>query len=224
MTGRYRGEEGRVERLNYVRWSGLALMVGGLMAGTFLIISPYGAIAGSAAVLTPAWTVAHNLHFFGGLFLVAGSFALFMVQRQRIGSAGLVAYVVWLTGLAMFVGTGMITAYMFPFMATHAPHLVALDGPLFVPTPMPILPLSTVTLGAGAALFAVVSYRANILPRGASVLAVAGALLAFLPPAPGGPFPHFVLVAGGALAGLAQMWWGYALWRGVPASEQGSAV
>ena len=52
--------------------------------------------------------------------------------RERLGELGVCRDLsLSFIGNAMFLGTGMITAFIWPMLAVHAPATVELGGPIF---------------------------------------------------------------------------------------------
>jgi len=75
--------------------------------------------------------------------------------------------------------------------------------------------LSAMLFTLGWLLFGLASLRAKVLPRGAAVLLMVGAVVAFVLPLPFLELPLSVVVLGAALA-----WMGYAVWTGAGESIQ----
>jgi hypothetical protein len=195
-----------------LRWGGVLLLVGGLALAAFVLVHPYDQLAGEEAMHHSRWIPAHTLHFAGALLASLGLFALY-VRDLATSRLGVVAFVLAFAGTAMFAGTGLITAYLWPMMATHAPHIVEGEGAVFTDR------LSTTVTAApyalmvpGYILIAVLGWRSGTMPRVTSVLLIVGVLLFAAPVDPVGPAPWIARVAGGVLFGGALAWLGYNLW------------
>jgi hypothetical protein len=190
------------------RRGGLLLVMSGVAFALFMLLHPYDELAGVHGPHSATWVPSHTFHFLGALF---GLFGLQAVKDHLIPPGrrfGNLAFVIAFTGTAMFVGTGMITAFLWPAIADHAPSFVAEDGPMF-----------TDTLAAGAITvtyaFLVVGYvaLAVVLLRGGAIslldagLLIVGVLLFSAPVEPLGPAPWILRVAGGIVfgAGLARL-------------------
>lgn len=199
-----------------VRWSGVASMLGGISLAGFVIEHPWNRFVGAGVARTVAWRIAHTLHFAGAALMLLGLIGLYIVQRRRLGSLGVVGFVGALAGTAMFVGTGMITAFVFPMVAVQAPEALEAEGAMFSPPALLAFSLTAVTLTLGYALFGFAMLRSNVLPRLATVLLVVGAILGMIPPQPLGAMPWAGLVLGGVLYGAGAVWLGYRLWRDGP--------
>ncbi len=112
----------------------------------------------------------------------------------------------------MFVGTGMITAFIWPMLAERAPGVVEISGAMFAPPALTALKLTAIFVPLGYILFGLATLCARILPRWGTVLLIVGAVLGMIPPEPLGPMPWFGLVLGAVLFGAGSIWLGYALW------------
>lgn len=192
-----------------VRWGGLSLALGGIVNAVFDLASGEH-IHGADAVLHGHWALAHQAHFYAALLLLPGVVALWLPQRARAGRLGALALLVALLGTALFAGSGVVTAFVWPVIATHAPALVAGDGPFFAP-PLPIIPIGVLTFSLGWMLLGITTARSGTLPRAAGWLLALGALGLALPPRPIGPVPGVVIGAFSLLFALAAAWLGTAL-------------
>src|SRR5215204_6499984 len=117
-----------------IRWSGAMLVLGGICLALFLLVHPYGEVAGAHVAHEDAWIPAHSFHFFGALFTLFGLVGLYAKRWEALGRAGFVAFVLAFIGTAMFVGTGMITATLWPAIADDYPEFVSEDGGMFEDT------------------------------------------------------------------------------------------
>ena len=114
-----------------IRWSGLALVLAGVSLAAFMLIHPFGAVAGADVAARFTWIPSHTFHFLGALFALFGLVGLHLRQLQVTGKLGSIGFVIAFIGTAMFVGTGMITAFLWPVIATSAPDFVSAEGPMF---------------------------------------------------------------------------------------------
>jgi hypothetical protein len=201
-----------------MRLCGFACVAGGVFIAAFVLAHPWGQFVGAAIARTPQWRAAHSFHLVGAVFALVGLVGLFLFQRGRLGPLGLVGFVVSFVGNGMFLGTGMITAFIWPMLAVHAPATVEPGGPIFgVPSSALAFALTAAVIGVGYIVFGIAMLRAGVFPRWAIVALVAGAILGNLPPYPFSPMPWAGLVLGGVLYGGALAWLGTILWRGEPA-------
>ncbi len=192
---------------------GLALILAGCSFVLFLVLHPYGELAGAQAPLSVRWFPAHTFHFLGALFALFGLLGLGARQREAAGRLGVVAFAVAFTGTAMFVGTGMITAFLWPAIAKADPAFVAANGPMFRSLgPRLAIDATYAILAIGYVLLGWATLRARVLPRDGAIAVMVGVLLFSAPVAPLGPAPWFLRIIGAFVfgGGLARL--GYALW------------
>jgi len=196
-----------------LRLSGVACVIGGVCLAAFVLVHPWDQLMGAAIAQTLRWRLAHTFHFIGAAFALLGLPALYLQQRDAMGWFGFTGFALSFLGNAMFVGTGMITAFIWPMLAVDAPICVDLGGPIFS-SPISILAFkfTAIFLIVGYFMFGVAMLRAAVFPRMAALVLAIGAILGMLPPHPVGPSPWWVLVLGGVLYGGALCWCGAYLW------------
>jgi hypothetical protein len=196
-----------------VRWSGLAAVVGGVAIALFVLSHPWDRFVGAEVARTGRWRLAHTLHFVGASFTLLGLIGIYVRQRERAGRLGLVGFVLAFAGTAMFVGTGMLTAFVWPMLADRAPAVIGEDGAMFDAPALIALALTAVAVTVGYVLFGIAALRAGVLPRDGTALLTVGAVLGMAPPQPLGAMPWAGLVLGGVLFGVGATRLGLALWR-----------
>jgi hypothetical protein len=163
----------------------------------------------SAAAATDTWIILDMFMLVAITLIFLGLVGLYARQAEHAGIFGLLAFVAALSGTAMLFGFVWTGSFILPFVARAAPEVV---DPGFVDAD----PSGTLLLGViltfglfviGWVLFGLSSLRARVLPRGASVLLMIGAVFFFI---------LFMLVLPGAtvLFSAALAWMGYALWSG----------
>jgi hypothetical protein len=207
------GERVSASQRQLMGLSGLACIVGGVCIAAFVLVHPWDQLVGSEIARTWRWQTAHTLHFIGALFALLGLLGIYARQRDQLGSLGVVGFVLSFIGNAMFLGTGMITAFIWPMLAVHAPSAVELDGAIFhAPVSAFAFLLTAVIMIVGYMLFGIAMLRARVFPRWSIITLMAGSVLGMLPPHPATPFPWAGLVLGGVLYGAAMVWLGSILW------------
>ncbi|MGI9147211.1 MAG: hypothetical protein ACR2IK_11755 [Chloroflexota bacterium] len=198
--------------VSLVRLSGLALMAGGVCIATFVVVLyPVSGFFGAEHVQHPAWVPAHSLHFIGALLSLFGLIGLYLRHREHLGTLGFAGFVLAFAGTAQFVGTGMLTAFVWPVLAAAAPATMAANGAAFAAPASLLFYFTALSLIPGYLVLSIALCRTAVLPRGASVLLAVGVVLAITPPEPVGPIPWLALVLGGILFGAGEIWLGFAL-------------
>lgn len=194
---------------NLIRWSGLATMLGGICMILFILVHPFGELD-PPKVMNDLWVLADSLRVMGAILVLFGLMGLYMLQAEKAGRLGLVSFVLAFSGTALFVGNGMIIAYVLAPLAVHAPDLASFNGPL---SKEPAFALSyvfmIVLLLVSYLLFGVSIIRAQVFPRWAAVLLILGALLFFEPPV---LVPYVIPFVGALIFGVALTWLGSVLW------------
>lgn len=191
---------------NLIRWSGLSALLGGLLlivvnVAEFLF---YGGQPESVTATTSAWLILSTLALVGVVLILLGLVGLYARQAEQAGTLGLAAFLVASTGTAMLFGFGWAGAFVVPYLAKGVPDF--LDAPAAGMLIVGVL--STFVLFAiGWLLFGLALLQTRVLPRGAAVLLMVGAVLSlvlsFL------ELPFYIVVFGAA-----QAWIGYGLWSG----------
>lgn len=199
-----------------IRWSGLAGILGGISIALFVLVHPWDQFVGAEVARTSAWRIAHSLHFVGATLTLLFLIGLYARQMRDVGQMGFIGFVLAFIGTAMFVGTGMLTAFIWPMVAVHAPEALGADGAMFLPPAVQALALTAIVVTVGYVVFGVATLRAGVLPRWGTVVWAVGAVLGMGPPHPLGWLPWAGLVLGGVLFGLGGAWLGYTLWISTP--------
>lgn len=191
----------------------VAFILAGICLALFMLLHPFDQLAGAHGAEQGTWIPAHTAHFLGALFALFGLSGLYRTRLARRRSTKL-AVTTAATGTAMLLGTGMLTAFVWPSLAAHSPTFVAADGPIFqdaLPKAQTVATYALLALGYVAV--AVVVRRERVLPTVGSVLIGGGVVLFSVPVQPLGPFPWIVRVVGGVLFGAGLVWLGVALRR-----------
>ncbi|MFQ5611232.1 MAG: hypothetical protein ACE5H9_03775 [Anaerolineae bacterium] len=191
---------------NLIRWSGLAALVGGVLLAVFdvaeaVIIGgrPESVVAGTGALIIV------RIAFLVPIVLTSlGLVGLHARQAEQAGTLGLVAFLAAFTGTAMVFGLQWSAAFIGSWLAGAAPELLDTE-------PAGLLAagfmLSFVLFALGWLLFGLAALQARVLPRGAAVLLMAGAVL-FL------ALLMLDIPGSSVVFGVALLWMGYALWSG----------
>ena len=195
-----------------MRLAGLSAVAAGL---GFIIIGLFHPENVPASVTTATWANVHIVATAMGFFGLLGMAGLYARQVGRIGWLGLAGFVMFSIWLALIMVFSFVEAFILPLLAAESPAFVAGFLGMFTgiagEIDLGILPTLWQVSGplfiVGPLLFAIATFRAGVLPRGAAGLQALGAVLipagAFLPPA----YEPLVMVP----VGLALGWLGYAL-------------
>ncbi len=207
---------------NLIRWTGLAAMGAGII---FAVIQPIHPLDVLESVTTTRWVAIQSFKFamcFLGLVAMVG---LYSRQVKETGWLGLAGYLLFSLFYALTSGFVFLEAFVLPLLATEAPKFI--DG--FLGTlygaasdvSLGALPTLYKVAGAGyvlgGLLFGIAMFRAGVLPRWATALFAAGAVL----PIVLGMLPHPLDRTFAIPMGVALVWLGYTLWseRRAPATQ-----
>ena len=189
---------------NLIRWGGLAALIASIVSIAIEIarIATIGNQAYSLAALTTEWSTLYLLRLIAVILLLLGLFALFARQSQKMGTFGVVAFVIATVGTMLIFGFAWALTFTFPAMAEAVPEF--LDAHAAAPSGGVVLTLFLVTLGW--LLFGIASLRAKVLPGAASWVVIVGSLLALVLNIIGAPMSWLVFDAG-------VIWMGWWLWK-----------
>ena len=211
---------------NLIRWSGLSLMIGGILGAIGLVIHPPGETA--SYVASSLWVAAHLLGGVAMIPLIFGLIGLYARHAEETGRLGLLGFALALVG-AIMLGTELlwIEAIIYPFLVANAPALFdsLRSSPAYL---IPDVVSFLLVLG-GWIIFGVAMVRAAVFPRwvvwllimsviptivilGLAVLVLSGVTTVSGLSGPG-PAPGIVIFnIVGILMSLSFVGWGYALW------------
>ncbi len=194
---------------NLIRWSGLSALVGGalIIASDVINAVLFPGEQTSQVMLSSTWFTVQILGLVGLALITLGLVGMYACQAQQAGSLGLIAFVIAFAGMLMVFGLSWGEPFLGPLVAEQAPGLLSAEpsGALAVGSI-----LSIALFALGWLLFGLASLRAGMLPRGAAMLLIVGALLFFVLTSL--DLPLYSVVQGAAL-----IWMGYALWSGTGA-------
>lgn len=189
------------------QWSGWALLLAGILTAIAILLHPdEGAEPG--AVLSAGWIPIHVTFIVSILLSLFGLTGIYLRQREQVGGAGLVGYMLMMAGSALFVAILTIDTFIVPALAANPATASLLDesGPLFGGPLGLVFVLTGVVFALGVILTGITTFRAGVLPGWAGLILLIGVLLAFSP-----PLPHLFGLIGGVALGVSYIWLGYAL-------------
>ena len=210
---------------NLIRWSGPALMIGGILGVVGLVIHPLSETASD--VTSSRWVPAHLLGFVSTIPLMFGLIGLYARQAEETGRLGLLGFALTLIGA---ISDGMellwIEVIIFPFLIANDPALY--DSLRSSSAYLVALALSFLLFFGGWITFGAAMVRAAVLPRwtvwlvvmavipaifilGLAVLVLSGVATASGLSGSGSPTILIFNIVGIVLS-LSLVGWGYALW------------
>src|SRR5262245_58459831 len=118
---------------NLIRWSGLVVMLGGVLFPVAAILHPNG--EDLASVNMPNWLPAHLLGLVSVSLMHLGLIGLYARQVEQTGWLGLIAFVLAFLGGAFASTIQYVTSTAIPLIAAQAPALFdqAMTPPPFAP-------------------------------------------------------------------------------------------
>jgi hypothetical protein len=200
---------------NLIRWSGLALVIGGAGIALFLIkVYPLGNFLAPEVLVMGQSMLAHTFHWIGATFALLGVVGWHVRQKAETKMLGLVGFILAFIGTSMSLVGGVSAGYIFPVFAMTNPEMFNPTGPLFAGASAVPFFFGFGAFMLGYVLLGIATIRAKILPSWGAALVIAGAIFFNLPPQPVGPVPTFVTLLGAILYGIGTIWIGLALWSG----------
>jgi hypothetical protein len=208
-----------------VRFSGVALAIGGVIA----VLSPFLEPAGSATsvALSAWWVPVITLFMIGDLLICFGLIGLYIRQAEATGALGLAVFVLAMVATILSVGVTVVEAYVFPFVAAlpNAPPLLADLSSTSGPLPLYgwLYRAMWLFYEPGYILLSILAIRTSIPSRPAGWLLLFGSVVSNAMLLGAGAAP--LAIAGLVAFGLALAWMGYLLAaeRSAPAVQVGVA-
>jgi hypothetical protein len=197
-----------------IRWSGLALLLAGLLIAIPMLLHPDP--ADPRAVLSNAWAPVHISILAGTILMLFGLIGLYARQSEQVGALGLAGFILAFISTILIAFVVIFEAFVVPAIAASPAGQALLDetGPLFGGPLGMVFLLMGISSALGTILLGVATFRAGALPRWVGLLlAIGGPLLAFSP-----PLSQPVGIAGALLVGASFVWAGYRIWC-VPAQR-----
>ncbi|MBK9712034.1 MAG: hypothetical protein IPO81_12040 [Kouleothrix sp.] len=201
------------------RWSGLALMLSGLLLAVPMLFHPDD--SNPLSFQRAAWAPVHTLLIASAVLMLFGLIGLHGAQAARAGTLGLIGFILSFAGGALVVAGLVVDAFVVPAIAGDPAAQALLDpaGPLFGGALGIFFLLMGATFSLGTIVLGIATARAGVLPRWAGALILLGGpLLGFTP-----PLPTIAGICGAVLLGVGYLSAGYAIWSGQPAGIPASA-
>ena len=151
------------------RLSGLGLLLGGILAAIGVVLSEIANSPTSSVYISGG-----TLAIAGGMLIVICFVGVYVRQAAQTGVLGLLGFILlMLSRLFLAISYGTFRAVVLPWLASVAPHLVAVDPPGTIV----ILTCGPLTSILGAIFFSIASIRATVFPRWISIFLVLGFVL-----------------------------------------------
>lgn len=198
-----------------VRWSGLALMIAGLLFGTFMFFHPANTPEGA---LNPIWTPVHLMWFVSYLLILFGLNGMYPVLANEPGRLASAAWILSFFGTALSLPIAAWDSFIVPYLAHHALEMITqieeVSMELSVLVFRLIFFLMALTFSLGFILLGVSALRSRTLPRVGGLLVLVGAPVFWLGAIlfSKGSLGNAVTIIGAVSFGVGIGWFGYGLW------------
>jgi len=154
-----------------IRAAGVGIVVGSVLFGLFPLLHPDHVAANF--LNTPLWVAIHLLPHIGAILFLFGLPAIFVRQREQAGWLGLAAYILPTIALAQLLMVAWLELFILPWIGLQNPDLENGPGPTGTAAASMLMNYS---LGIGFGVLGLSIVRAGVLPRGAGILMLGGAL------------------------------------------------
>jgi len=211
-----------------IRLGGLVALVGFvfvfIMETIFFFALPDD-VAPSVQARSSEFFLIELLYIIALLIAFLGFVGLYARQAEQVGVLGLIGFVMSFFGFASLFAVEWERTFILPILAQVIPNLLDNGGPNWAHQTQTFDVAQTIgflLLFGGWLLFGLATFRARVLPRGAAVLLMVGAVLAaFWAVDPfGGVFE--LTGTGVSLGYTAFAWMGYRAWSRPPAAAEPS--
>lgn len=193
------------------RWSGPALMLGGLLLAIHYLTHPLGETP--QFILNGIWMPAHFIGAVAWVLILLGLAGFYSQYSGKLGRLGSAGFLLAFVGGANRPGELLVVGTVIgPLIASQAPSLLDTGGFLHDPLLLTV-GLITAIYGLGFFLLSIATLRSPILPRAAIFPRVSLWMIILAVPLALGFFALFII---GSIAGLifslGLIGWGYGLW------------
>ena len=195
------------------RWSGLALVAGGLLLAVATALHPSQETPATILGAEGRLVAAHALFTLSSLLVLLGLSGLYGTQSVRMGRLGLAGFLLAFTGTTLVAVSGNF-GFLAPVLAAESPATIdAINAYL------PVVALNGVAFGGfvvGFILFGMAMAKTATFPRSCGILVAVGApsqVLAFALAQIVSPAWWTVAILGSLALGAGLGWPGYQLWQ-----------
>lgn len=200
-----------------LRWSGLALVAGGLLLAVATALHPSRETPATILQAEVRLVAAHILFTLSSLLVLLGLPGLYGAKSVRMGRLGLAGFLLAFTGTTLIAVSGNF-GFIAPVLAAESPETI--DA---INVYLPVVALNGVAFGGfvvGFVLFGMAMAKSATLPRASGLLVAVGApfqVVGFAVAQTVAPALWTVAVLGSVALGAGLAWPGYQLWQN-PAS------
>ena len=196
-----------------LRWSGLALVAGGLLMVVATALHPSRETAATILEAEVRLVAAHVLFSLSSLLVLLGLPGLYGTESGRMGWLGLVGFLLAFMGTMLVAVSGNF-GFLAPVLAAESPATI--DA---INLYLPVVVLNGVAFGGfvvGFVLFGIAMAKTAAFPRTSGLLVAVGApsqVLAFALAQTVLPAMWAVAILGSLALGAGLAWPGYQLWQ-----------
>lgn len=200
-----------------LRWSGLALVAGGLLLAVATALHPSRETPATILQAEVRLVAAHVLFTLSSLLVLLGLPGLYGAKSVRMGRLGLAGFLLAFTGTTLIAVSGNF-GFIAPVLAAESPETI--DA---INVYLPVVALNGVAFGGfvvGFVLFGMAMAKTATLPRASGLLVAVGApfqVVGFAVAQTVAPALWTVAGLGSVALGAGLAWPGYQLWQN-PAS------
>ena len=188
----------------YVRWSGLASVLAGILVVVGFLIHPLSETP--ADILAFSWVATHAVLIVGFAVALLSLPGIHARQSAEAGILGAVSFVVFFLGAAFVDGILFVAATVQPILVQDLGMMAMLESSMLLVQLVILLLLSV-----GGILFGISIFRAKVHPKRSGILMSVGWLIFLV--AGVASLPDAVLIVGGILVGISFLWLGYSIWK-----------
>jgi hypothetical protein len=196
-----------------LRWSGLALVAGGLLMVVATALHPSRETTATILEAEVRLVAAHVLFSLSSLLVLLGLPGLYGTESGRMGWLGLAGFLLAFMGTMLVAVSGNF-GFLAPVLAAESPATIdAINAYL------PVVALNGVAFGGfvvGFVLFGIAMAKTAALPRTSGLLVAVGApsqVLAFALAQTVSPAMWAVAILGSLALGAGLAWPGYQMWQ-----------
>jgi hypothetical protein len=196
-----------------LRWSGLALVAGGLLLAVASALHPSRETTATILQAEVRLVAAHVLFTLSSLLVLLGLPGLYGAESERMGRLGLAGFLAAFTGTALVAVSGNF-GFLAPVLAAKSPQTIdAINAYL------PVVAFNVVAFVGfvvGFVLFGMAMAKTATLPRASGMLVAVGApaqVVGFALAQTVSPALWTVTILGSVALGVGLAWPGYQLWQ-----------